>query len=375
MKRFLTLTALLVAFCACDSGNTVTTPSGTNRMSFNDQTLELQSAFSLSETDFDYGRLWGITLYAQNFQSIPWAERHTSAYVILPQDLLGREIDLTKPLECETPFYEIGFCIDGKEYELYNDGDECELWFGEEEVHDSVLITSGRLKVAFGDDAVSVVLDLVFSDGTRMSAVWDGPFIGKSPATGPETGPVYGTMNSGSLSSELRSAAYAVYSNPDAQTRAFLVLSPESSLEVIDGELDADPRTILLAEIPSSVLGKQIDLREPLSVNGEYSDALIFFRIDRCGLVLRSGTDGWIVMDEIEEEDPSRTVAEGTFLMEETSGGTAFTLDARLTDDTRLTARWEGPVMDLSGFSGFDYSQSSRLSAAARNTRAGRANR
>lgn len=374
MNRFLSLTIFLLTLCACDSKKSAGTEFGPNRMSFNDRIIEFESVFSLTESDFEYGRMWGIALYPQNFSSIPPSEPSTYLYILLPDKMLGREIDLTAPLERTSRYFEIGLRVDGTEYEFYREGDEYELWFGEEEVHGSVGITSGTVKVEYRADTVYLLLDIVFSDGKRLTAAWDGPFVGKGPSSGTQNGPVYGAMQKGSLSSELRSGIYAAYPNPEGGKNAYLLLSPEDRLDMIDGEPYIDPMTFLVAEIPVSLLGQEIDLTQPLpqteDKNNGYLRTAVFLRIDGYGLGVVAETDGWAVLDD-DEADTYQSVTRGTFRMTKTEDRTSFVLDAQLFDGTSLAARWEGPTTDIYSFADYDR----RHSTASGHGFAGRKNR
>lgn len=68
------LAALLLAFAACDTKKNDPVECGANRMSVNDRSIELQSAFSLSETDWEYGRIWAspsIRINTRQFRPLP----------------------------------------------------------------------------------------------------------------------------------------------------------------------------------------------------------------------------------------------------------------------------------------------------------------
>lgn len=361
MNRFFTLTLLtasLLIFAACDSKPTGIIQPAKNRMSFNDHSIELQSAFSLSETDWEYGRMWGVALYPDEYEAIPANPPRSSVSIILPEELLNREIDLTKPFESSSLFSEIEFSIDGVEYGIYREGTHFEIWFGDEEVHGTVEITSGKVKIAYGEDTISILAEIAFSDGNRLSAVWDGPFVGKSPSSETQPGTVYGTMHIEDLSSELRSGLFASYDIPDFGKTAFLILSPESELTFTDLETDFEPSTALVVQMPQKLLGQQIDLSEPIQA-GTFDEtvdpaALLFLSINRSYWEIQPGVEGWIGMDGNGEEDQIHTISKGTFQVTRTHEGNTLRLDATLSNGTRITAAWDGPVEDISGHLGFE---------------------
>lgn len=348
MRRFLTLTSLLCALCGCDSGNTGGNALKPDRLTFNDRTIELRSAISQTETDWELGKIWGIALYTQEYSSIPESEPSTAAYFILSERLLGKEIDLTKRLEEPSDLIEIEFRIEGAEYDIYRTGDLFEIWFGDEEVHESIQITSGTLKVEYGPDAVRVVAEVAFSDGKRLSAQWNGPFTGKSPSSDPETGAVFGTMRMDDLTSNLRSGLYASIDHPDLGEGAFLLLSPQSELNITDLSVDFDTATALVVQLPLQLFGRTIDLTQPLPPGTFDQEPLIYLCIDRYGLEIGAEAQGWVATDDNGDIPTARAVTEGTFEVTRTDDGNTLRLNAVLLDGTHIAAEWEGPVRDIS---------------------------
>lgn len=244
------------------------------------------------------------------------------------------------------------------EYGIYKKGSHFEIWFGDEEVHDTVEITSGKMKIAYGEDTISILAEIAFSDGNRLSAVWDGPFVGKSPSSGTQTGTVYGTLHIDDLSSKLRSGMFAAYDNPHLGQSALLVLSPENELTLTDMEPDFDPSTVFLINLPQHLLGKEINLTQPLQegTSDETDDpvALLFFSINRYGWEIQPGVEGWIATEDNGEADKTYPVSKGTFQVTRTTEGNTLRFDATLSNGARITAEWDGPVEDVSGHLGFE---------------------
>lgn len=180
-KLFLLLAAAgasALLFSACtESGGEEPKDQSFGKMTINGATLPLRCAFYGSYQEPPCEIVTAIGMFPENFIEMPDEEPITSFFAEASESYLGREIDLTKPLEKTGSLYPIvtfGVFNDSTgvdiEMELTHLG--VDIWPGNDQ--SSVSVTKGTLYMSCNKGNAIVKLSLKLSDGTEIDANWDG---------------------------------------------------------------------------------------------------------------------------------------------------------------------------------------------------------
>lgn len=168
--------ALLFSACTEGGGEGQEDPSF-GKMTINGTTFPLRCAFYGGYQELPYETVTSIGMFPENFIEMPEEEPEIAFFAEVSESYLGREIDLTKPLEKTGtlfPIVALGVFNDrtGVDVEIEITHLDVAVWPSDDQ---RVLnITKGTLYVSRNGDQTIVRLFLQLSDGTEVAASWDG---------------------------------------------------------------------------------------------------------------------------------------------------------------------------------------------------------
>lgn len=168
--------ALLFSACTEGGGEGQEDPSF-GKMTINGTTFPLRCAFYGGYQELPYETVTSIGMFPENFIEMPEEEPEIAFFAEVSESYLGREIDLTKPLEKTGtlfPIVALGVFNDrtGVDIEMELTHLGVDIWLGNGQ--SSVSVTKGTLYVSRSGNHAIVKLSLKLSDGTEIDANWDG---------------------------------------------------------------------------------------------------------------------------------------------------------------------------------------------------------
>lgn len=170
MNKILTLCllgALALTASSCKDEQTITVQT----ITVNGQIWEVKSALYAEEpADYEDEPAIALGLFPTTLSTFPTEEPEFYIGIEISESLLGKTLDLTKPLDqtkVPAPYLYIGAVNNDQELDI-------EYYDNLIDVTDNATVTSGKLTVTRNGDKFSVKLYVELSDESWASADWKG---------------------------------------------------------------------------------------------------------------------------------------------------------------------------------------------------------